>query len=153
MLLGAPGVGKGTQAELLSERFGAYHFSTGDMFRAVKMSTGERELTPTMARALEYMNAGKLVPDETVLALVAEHAKDVPRGGGFLLDGFPRTVAQAEALDEALTKHHVKLDGVLNYELPLAEIVARLSGRRTCPKCKRVYHIEAWPPPKRDGDL
>lgn len=150
VLLGAPGVGKGTQAELLAERFGAYHLSTGDLFRAVKMSKDERELTPTMARALEYMNAGKLVPDETVLALVAEHAKDVPRGKGFLLDGFPRTVAQAEALENALEKHHVTLDAVLNYELPLPEIVARLSGRRTCPKCKRVYHIEARPP-KREG--
>ena len=149
VLLGAPGVGKGTQAELLSERFGAHHFSTGDIFRAAKASKDGSELTPAMARALEYMNAGKLVPDETVLALVAEHANDLKRGG-FLLDGFPRTVAQAEALDKALERHHVKLDGVLNYELPLEEIIARLSGRRTCPKCKRVYHLEARPP-KRPG--
>jgi len=149
VLLGAPGVGKGTQAELLAQRFGVCHLSTGDIFRAAKMSKDGCGPTPTMARALEYMNAGKLVPDEIVLALVTERGKCLVCGGGFLLDGFPRTVAQAEALEKALKKHHVKLDGVLNYELPLAEIVARLSGRRTCPKCKRVYHVEARPPKKK----
>jgi adenylate kinase len=145
VLLGAPGVGKGTQAELLSERFGACHLSTGDIFRAAKTLSG-CECTPAMARAVKCMNSGQLVPDDTVLSIIAERAKCLRCGGGFLLDGFPRTVAQAEALEEILTEQHVKLDGVLSYELAVEKIVARLSGRRTCPKCKRVFHVKSKPP-------
>ena len=99
-----------------------------------------------MAEAVKYMDAGQLVPDETVLALITERTKCFQCGGGFLLDGFPRTVGQAEALEKLLGKQDVKLDAVLSYELPLEQIVARLSGRRTCLICKRVYHIEARPP-------
>lgn len=145
VLLGAPGVGKGTQAELLSTRLGARHLSTGDIFRSLK-TLKEYERTPTMNRALEFMRRGELVPDEIVLGLVAERGQSLRSGGGFLLDGFPRTVTQAEALDKALARNDMQLEAVLDYELPLSKIVARLAGRRTCPNCKAVYHIEALPP-------
>ena len=92
------------------------------------------------------MRRGDLVPDETVLALVAERVGCLRCEGGFLLDGFPRTVAQAEALEKLLAGENLKLDAVLSYELPLEKVVARLSGRRTCPNCKAVFHIEARPP-------
>jgi len=146
VLLGAPGVGKGTQAELLSERFHICPLSTGDIFRASKTLAAGCECSPSMLRALDYMNAGELVPDETVLALIRERAKCLRCGGGFLLDGFPRTIAQAEALENILAENGVKLDAVISYELPLEQIVARLGGRRTCPQCKKVFHIESRPP-------
>ena len=149
VLLGPPGVGKGTQAALLSERLGACHFSTGDIFRAAK-TLGESERTPAMTSALEYMRRGELVPDETVLKILVERGACLPRGGGFLLDGFPRTVAQAEALQKCLKERDIQLDAVLSYELPIEKIVLRLSGRRTCPKCGAVYHTEARPP-KMEG--
>jgi adenylate kinase len=145
VLLGAPGVGKGTQAELLSERLGACHLSTGDIFRAAK-TLDECERTPTMTNALEYMRRGDLVPDEIVFGLIKERANCFRCGGGFLLDGFPRTLVQAEALHEGLAKHQIPLGAVLNYDLPLEKIVSRLSGRRTCPSCKVVYHVEMRPP-------
>lgn len=145
VLLGAPGVGKGTQAELLCAKVGACHLSTGDIFRAAKaLEASERTLALTAA--LEYMRRGELVPDETVLALVTERVGCLRCEGGFLLDGFPRTVAQAEALEKLLAGEKLKLDAVLSYELPLEQVVARLSGRRTCPGCKAVFHIEARPP-------
>jgi len=146
VLLGAPGVGKGTQAELLSQRFNICPLSTGDIFRASKALAGGCECSPAMLRALDYMNAGALVPDETVLSLIVERAKCLRCGGGFLLDGFPRTLAQAEALEKLLEENGVKLDAVLSYELPLEQIVARLSGRRTCPQCKKVFHVDSRPP-------
>ena len=149
VLLGAPGVGKGTQAELLCARLGACHLSTGDIFRAAK-SLEACDRTPALTAAVEYMRRGELVPDETVLALVAERVGCLRCEGGFLLDGFPRTVAQAEALEKLLKSQKLKLDAVLSYELPLEQIVSRLSGRRTCPGCKAVFHIEARPP-KVDG--
>ena len=145
VLLGAPGVGKGTQAELLSERLGACQLSTGDVFRAAK-SIDECERSPALNLALEAMRKGELVTDETVLAMIKERTACLRCGGGFLLDGFPRTVAQAEALTELLAQEHIQLDAVLSYELPLATIVARLSGRRTCEKCKSVYHVQTKPP-------
>jgi len=145
VLLGAPGVGKGTQAELLGLKLGACHLSTGDIFRSAKAQQ-ECERSPALTAALEYMRRGELVPDETVLALVAERVRCLCCEGGFLLDGFPRTVAQAEALEKLLQEHKVNLDAVLSYELPLEQIVSRLSGRRTCPGCKAVFHIEARPP-------
>lgn len=149
VLLGAPGVGKGTQAELLSQKLGACHLSTGDIFRAAKaLSPAER--TPALTAALDYMVRGALVPDETVLALVAERVGCLRCESGFLLDGFPRTVAQAEALEKLLTREQIKLDGVLSYEMPLEKVVARLSGRRTCAGCKAVYHMETRPP-KKEG--
>jgi adenylate kinase len=145
VLLGAPGVGKGTQAGLLAERLGACHLSTGDVFRNAKTS-GECDRTPSMSGALEYMRRGDLVPDEIVLGLVVERSRCLRCKGGFLLDGFPRTVAQAEALDKLLLSQDVRLDAVLSYDLPLETIIARLSGRRTCAVCKAVYHLDARPP-------
>ena len=145
VLLGAPGVGKGTQAELLSAKLGACHLSTGDIFRAAK-ALDPAERTPALTSALEYMRRGDLVPDETVLALVAERIGCLRCEGGFLLDGFPRTVAQAEALDKLLAGEQIELDAVVSYELPLEQVVSRLSGRRTCSNCKAVFHIETRPP-------
>jgi len=145
VLLGAPGVGKGTQAELIHERMGACQLSTGDVFRAAKSSC-EGERSPALAAALEYMRRGELVPDSTVLDMVRERSRCIRCQGGFLLDGFPRTVPQAEALDRIFNENAIKLDAVLSYELPIEKIVARLSGRRTCEKCKAVYHVDTRPP-------
>lgn len=145
VLLGAPGVGKGTQAELLSARLGACQLSTGDIFRAAK-SLDPCERSPAITAALDCMKRGELVPDSTVLAMVAERAECLRCCGGFLLDGFPRTVAQAEALEQLLSKEGVKLDAVLSYELPLDLVVARLSGRRTCSQCKAVFHTQTRAP-------
>jgi len=151
VLLGAPGVGKGTQAELLSAELGACQLSTGDIFRAVKNADSASStlrsalLSPDMAAALDCMRKGELVPDETVLSLIRERTKCLRCRGGFLLDGFPRTVTQARALDQILAQENVRLDAVLDYELPIETIVSRLSGRRTCPSCKAVYHIAARP--------
>jgi adenylate kinase len=145
VLLGAPGVGKGTQAELLSKRLGACQLSTGDVFRAAKcLAEGDR--SPALEAALHYMVRGDLVPDEIVLRIVKERLRCLRCCGGFLLDGFPRTVTQAKALEEILKKENVPLTAVLNYELPIDQIVARLSGRRTCPKCKAVFHVTNMPP-------
>jgi adenylate kinase len=149
ILLGAPGVGKGTQAVMLSEYFTACHLSTGDIFRAAK-NCPECELSAAMVVALDCMHRGELVSDETVLRLVAERPQCLRCGGGFLLDGFPRTVAQAKALEKLLLEQKIRLDAVLDYKLPLQKIIARLSGRRTCPNCKAVFHIESLPP-KTEG--
>ncbi|MGC8991458.1 MAG: adenylate kinase [Verrucomicrobiia bacterium] len=149
VLLGAPGVGKGTQAELLTARLGACHLSTGDIFRAAKQ-LNENERTPALTEALEYMRRGELVPDSTVIDIVRERRDCLKCESGFLLDGFPRTVAQAEALEALLKEAGLQLDAVLNYELPIELIVKRLSGRRTCARCKAVYHIENRPP-KKEG--
>jgi len=149
VLLGPPGVGKGTQAALLSESLGACPLSTGDVFRAAKTSNC-CDLSPAMAAALEFMRRGELVPDETVLNIVRERAKCLRCYGGFLLDGFPRTVPQAEALDDLLQDLRVQLDAVVSYELPIETIVARLGGRRTCAKCKAVFHVESLAP-RREG--
>jgi adenylate kinase len=149
ILLGAPGVGKGTQAELLSEGLGACQLSTGDVFRAAKSREGF-ETTPALKGALDAMRRGELVSDEVVLDIVRERIGCLKCGGGFLLDGFPRTVAQAEALAGLLEREHIQLDGVLSFELPLETIVARLSGRRTCQACKAVYHVRSRPP-KAEG--
>jgi adenylate kinase len=145
VLLGAPGVGKGTQAELLSDHFGSCQLSTGDVFRAAK-KTDACERSPKLNEALEFMKRGELVPDTTVLGIVRERAKCLRCQGGFLLDGFPRTVAQAEALAALLKEEGVGVDAVLSYELPIERIVARLGGRRTCEQCKAVFHVESIPP-------
>jgi adenylate kinase len=142
-LFGPPGVGKGTQAELLTHVLGTCHLSTGDVFRAAQCA-GEQ--SPAVREALDAMRRGELVSDALVVALVRERARCLRCRGGFLLDGFPRTIAQAEALDALLAEQGVSLDAVLDYELPTDEIVARLTGRRTCPSCKAVYHVAARPP-------
>lgn len=145
VLLGAPGVGKGTQAQLLSEQLGACHLSTGDVFRAA----GGREdcdQTPAMLFALQSMRKGELVSDATVWNLVHERSGCLHCGGGFILDGFPRTLSQAESLKSLTESEGIPLHAVINFELPLDEIVARLSGRRTCRECKAVFHVTGNPP-------
>jgi adenylate kinase len=145
VLLGAPGVGKGTQAELLCTGMGVCQLSTGDVFRASKcLPDGER--SPAMTEAVGYMKRGDLVPDATVLNIVRERARCLHCRGGFLLDGFPRTVPQAMALDDLLEESRLRLEAVLNYTLPMDTIVDRLSGRRTCAGCKAVFHVTARPP-------
>ena len=143
VLLGAPGVGKGTQAELLHQRLRACHLSTGDVFRAASKS--QCELSPAMKTATEYMRRGDLVPDATVWDMVRERSGCLHCGGGFILDGFPRTLGQAELLRTLMLDEQLELTAVVNYELPQAEIVARLSGRRTCEKCKAVFHVTERP--------
>jgi len=145
ILLGAPGVGKGTQAELLTERLGACHLSTGDVFRAAAKRR-DCDQTPAMKAALEYMRRGDLVPDSTVWEMVRERSACILHCGGFILDGFPRTLTQAESLKELMEKEKLSLSAVLNYELPTDEIVQRLSGRRTCEQCKSVFHVTERPP-------
>lgn len=145
ILLGAPGIGKGTQAELLCKHLGACHLSTGDVFRMAK-SCAECDLSPAMKNALDLMSHGELVPDETVLNLVGERLGCLNCSGGFVLDGFPRTVAQAKALEQVLDSSSLKLTAVFNYNLPISEIAFRISGRRTCSSCKAVYHTATRPP-------
>jgi adenylate kinase len=149
VLLGAPGVGKGTQAELLNQRLLACHLSTGDVFRAAA-NRSEGELSHAMKEALGYMRRGELVPDTTVWELVQERGACLHCSGGFILDGFPRTQAQAVSLKQFMDKDGLGLTAVVSYELPQREIVARLAGRRTCEKCKAVYHITERPP-RADG--
>ncbi len=144
ILLGPPGVGKGTQADLLREQLHACHLSTGDVFRAAS-GLQECELSPAMKAALEYMRRGDLVPDSIVWEMILERSGCLRCGGGFLLDGFPRTLNQAESLRHQLENQGIALHAVVNYELPLSEIVRRLSGRRTCKQCKAVYHLTGRP--------
>ncbi len=146
VLMGAPGVGKGTQADLLSKRLGACQLSTGDVFRAKSLDPCDR--SPEMTAAVEIVRQGGLIPDETVLNMVRERVGCLRCQGGFLLDGFPRTVVQAEALQDILDREGLRLNAVLSYELPLEQIVSRLGGRRTCPRCKSVFHVQARPPKK-----
>ncbi|WP_420635347.1 adenylate kinase [Candidatus Palauibacter sp.] len=136
IIMGPPGVGKGTQGELLAERFGIPRLSTGDMIRAA-LKAGTR----LGERVRVYYEAGDLVPDEVVLGLIAE-AFDGPEAAcGFLLDGFPRTVAQADGLAELLTARAIGLDAVLSLEAPEQELVERISGRRVCEACGLVTHV------------
>ncbi len=145
VLLGAPGVGKGTQALLLSQHLGACHLSTGDLFRAAG-SRADCDQTPAMTAALQHMRRGELVPDATVWEMVQERSGCLRCRGGFILDGFPRTLAQAESLAHLMKCQRLALNAVVNYELPLGEIVQRLSGRRTCRECKSVFHVTSRPP-------
>lgn len=148
VLLGAPGVGKGTQAELLAGHYKTCHLSTGDVFRACKDAASEP--SPVMKEALGYMQRGELVPDSTVVDMVRERMNCLACEKGFLLDGFPRTVAQAEQLGQMMGERGLKLDAVISYELPMDEVVGRLSGRRTCRQCKSTFHL-ATKPPKQAG--
>jgi adenylate kinase len=143
VLFGPPGVGKGTQAELLTQVLGTCHLSTGDVFRAAQ---GAGVQSPAVKEALDAMRRGELVSDALVVTLMRERARCLRCRGGFLLDGFPRTIAQAEALDVLLAEQGVSLDAVVDYESQAEEIVTRLSGRRTCPLCKAVYHVTTRPP-------
>ncbi len=149
VLLGAPGVGKGTQADLLNRRLGACHLSTGDVFRAAT-SRPDCEQSAAMQAALGYMRRGELVPDDTVWEMVRERSECLRCGGGFILDGFPRTLGQAESLKQLMDTERLALDAAVSYELPASEIVSRLGGRRTCGKCKAVYHVTERPPKVAD---
>jgi len=145
VLLGPPGVGKGTQAAFLAAATGACHLSTGDVFRHA-LSCHTVWPSRAMQTALDAMHTGALVADSTVLALVRERQECLRCHGGFLLDGFPRTVPQAAVLDLLLAEHGLELDAVLNYELPLATLLARVTGRLHCPSCHAVYHASLQPP-------
>jgi adenylate kinase len=144
VLLGAPGVGKGTQAELLHQNLGACHLSTGDVFRAAG-SQPDCAQSPAIKEALAHVRRGELVPDATVWAMVRERKACLHCRGGFILDGFPRTLGQAASLEQFLRMEDLSLTAVVSYELPASEIVARLGGRRTCETCKAVYHVTERP--------
>ena len=148
ILLGAPGVGKGTQAELLHKRLHACHLSTGEVFRA---AGGECDLGPAMKAALNYMRRGDLVPDSIVWEMLLERSGCLCCGGGFMLDGFPRTIHQAESLKRLMENQGLTPHAVINYELPINEIVRRLDGRRTCKNCKAVFHAIERPPKTVDA--
>lgn len=136
ILMGPPGAGKGTQAVGLIEKFQIPHISTGDMFRAA-IKAG----TPLGLKAKEYMDAGSLVPDEVTIGIVAERLAEADCANGFLLDGFPRTNAQADALDKILANLQMNLDGVLNIEVAEVKLIERLTGRRICRQCGATYHM------------
>jgi adenylate kinase len=142
VFLGPPGAGKGTQAKLLSQRMGFLHLSTGDLLReAVKNQT------PLGKKAKEYMDRGELVPDGLIVQLIEE---TMPKDGNVILDGFPRTVNQALALEEMLKGKGEKISKVLFFDVPDEVIIDRLSGRRVCSKCGAVYHVK-YNPPKVEG--
>jgi adenylate kinase len=141
VLVGPPGAGKGTQAEFISEQFGIPKISTGDIFRA-NVSGG----TDLGRLAKKYMDAGDLVPDEVTNAMVRDRLARPDAAEGFLLDGFPRNVAQADELDGILHELGAPLSVVLDLDVDFEEVVKRLSGRRTCKKCGHVWHVEYDPP-------
>jgi adenylate kinase len=138
-------VGKGTQADLLRQKLRTCHLSTGDVFRAAA-ARRECELSPAMKAAAEYMRRGALVPDSTVWEVVRERSGCLHCGGGFILDGFPRTLSQAESLKRLMQDEGLSLTAVVNYHLSTTEIVTRLSGRRTCEQCRTVFHVTERPP-------
>lgn len=141
ILLGAPGSGKGTQAKVLAKRMGIAHLSTGDILRA-EVSSG----TELGTKAKEYMEAGKLVPDELILGMVKGKLATPELKKGFILDGFPRTVPQAEGLEKIAAELGLQVERVLNINVPDGEIVERLTARRTCPKCGAIYNLVFNPP-------
>ena len=145
VFLGAPGVGKGTQAEMVAAEFAIAKISTGDLLR-----TGVAKKTPLGLEAQQYMTRGELVPDNVVVGLVEEKIGSPDCEKGFILDGFPRTIYQADALSGILQKQEVALDRVMYFVIPREEVVRRLSGRRSCSACSAVYHIE-YVPPKQEG--
>jgi len=141
ILFGAPGSGKGTQAARLQEEMGLKHISTGDMLRQ-----SVKEGTALGQRAKSYMDSGALVPDDLIIDLIAEVLTPMPPQAGFLLDGFPRTVPQARALDLLLMRLGRQIDAVISLEVPDAELVKRLTSRRMCPRCGAIYNLITQPP-------
>ncbi len=141
LIMGPPGAGKGTQAEVLIKELNITHVSTGDMFRAAI-----KEGTEMGKKAKEYMDAGKLVPDEVVVGMVKERLSQPDCSQGFLLDGFPRTLPQADALSITLDQMGVVLDGVINIDVAREKLMARLTGRRVCKGCGASYHVIFNPP-------
>ena len=140
VFLGAPGAGKGTQADKAAVQYHIRKISTGDLLREAV-----RNNTPLGLEAKTHMDQGRLVPDSVVIGLVREKLADPSHANGFILDGFPRTVPQAEALAKVLAERGVQLDRVINFRVSREEIVKRLSGRRNCPKCQATYHAEFAP--------
>ena len=145
VLLGPPGSGKGTQGERLQEDFRLPYWATGDILRAAV-----RNGTELGAAAKEYMDRGDLVPDEVIVGLIAERVSSEEASDGFILDGFPRTIGQGEALDARLTELYRLLTAVILIEVPDEEVVRRLSGRRVCVKEGHIFHME-FDPPKNEG--
>ncbi|MCX7914433.1 MAG: adenylate kinase, partial [Thermodesulfovibrionales bacterium] len=145
ILLGAPGAGKGTQAVMLAEKYNVPHISTGDIFRG-NIKNG----TELGKKAKEYIDKGMLVPDEVTVGIVKDRIQQDDCNKGFILDGFPRTIPQAEYLDMALQEMDVELDAVLNIYVPEENIIKRMSGRRVCPVCGMSFHIH-FNPPKNEG--
>lgn len=145
ILLGPPGAGKGTQAKAVSNKFSIPHISTGDIFRK-----NISEKTSLGVEAKSYIDKGLLVPDEVTIGIVEDRIKQVDCKNGFLLDGFPRTVKQAEALDEILEKLNTKVDNALLIDVPFDYILERMTGRRVCSNCGASYHIK-FNPPKIEG--
>jgi len=145
VLLGPPGAGKGTQAETIVKAYEIPHISTGDMFRSAV-----KEGTKLGMEAKAYMDAGALVPDELTIGIVKERLQKLDCQKGFLLDGFPRTLAQADALDKLLQELGSSLDAVLNIEVPFEDLITRLTGRFICRQCQAPYH-KVFNPPKQAG--
>ena len=145
ILLGPPGAGKGTQAAKIIEKYDIPHISTGDIFRA-----NIKEGTELGKKAQEYMNKGELVPDELVVEIATDRLKADDCKNGFVLDGFPRTIPQAEALDAALKKISESMDYAIDVDVPDENIVKRMGGRRACVGCGATYHL-VYAAPKKDG--
>ena len=145
IMLGAPGAGKGTQAKQIAAKYSIPHISTGDIFRA-NIKNG----TELGKKAKSYMDAGELVPDELGCDLVADRIAQPDCGEGFILDGFPRTIPQAEALDEAVRKAGTPIDFAVDIEVPDEHIISRMGGRRACVSCGATYHVVYNPPKKED---
>lgn len=145
IMLGAPGAGKGTQAKMIAEKYGLPHISTGDIFRA-NIKNG----TELGKEAKEYMDKGLLVPDELTVRLLLDRVAQDDCKNGYVLDGFPRTIPQAEVLDEKLSELGEKVDYAINVDVPDENIVNRMSGRRACLNCGATYHIVSIPP-KKEG--
>ena len=145
IMLGAPGAGKGTQAQMIADKFNIPHISTGDIFRA-NIKNG----TELGKKAKEFMDKGLLVPDELTVQLLLDRVASDDCKNGYVLDGFPRTIPQADVLDAELTKLGDKVDFAVNVDVPDENIVRRMSGRRACLKCGATYHIEHIPP-KKEG--
>jgi adenylate kinase len=145
IMLGAPGAGKGTQAQMICDKYNIPHISTGDLFRS-NIKNG----TELGKKAKEYMDKGQLVPDELTVELLLDRVANEDCKDGYVLDGFPRTIPQADVLDKELTKLGDKVDFAINVDVPDENIVRRMSGRRACLKCGATYHIEHIPP-KTEG--